>query len=426
VNKTVKPMLAKYVEVSHRNWDDYIQIAISSYNNVTHASTGISPFEALFGRKPVLIADVVNNNKLPAGTLIKNVSDFVLNLKIRAYEMNRIIQSKLDESHEKQKVFYDKSIKNHINFKIGDTVKLINYAVKEGHSKAFTEKFIGPFKIVDKLNDLIYVIETNNGRKETIHYNRMLIWHERVIKPSLEIEEVNLTNNKQEMKNNDIKTLIEGETLAHFLSVVKRRRKKANVQNFNLELANLLNINENNEDLESGQDEVNNLNENIEPVDERDTDETIDDVVERNLIEFTHGYFTRQNPRFLGENRVNESIVVAPESLDTAVRYNDKVKITIRCINCGNWYEQKHGLKVHQRKCNANQNLLDSNDESGEDSVVSVEIETRTPSGTDLDSSNFNENRSRVEEMDSPVVNQPLAQLVTDADNEPTSGCTQS
>ncbi len=27
VNKTVKPMLAKYVEVSHRNWDDYIQIA---------------------------------------------------------------------------------------------------------------------------------------------------------------------------------------------------------------------------------------------------------------------------------------------------------------------------------------------------------------------------------------------------------------
>ena len=62
LNKTVKPALAKFVNTVHDDWDNYLQLAISSYNNTTHSSTGLSPFEALFNRPPVLLADIMNSN----------------------------------------------------------------------------------------------------------------------------------------------------------------------------------------------------------------------------------------------------------------------------------------------------------------------------------------------------------------------------
>jgi transposase InsO family protein len=51
VNKNVKPNLAKYVNDSHDDWDLFLQMAISTYNNSFHSSIGMTPFEAQFGRK---------------------------------------------------------------------------------------------------------------------------------------------------------------------------------------------------------------------------------------------------------------------------------------------------------------------------------------------------------------------------------------
>ena len=76
VNKTVKPCLAKYVNDDHSDWDLFLSMAISACNSSVHATTGISPYEALFARPPVLVADKISNNQLPATTRLSDVSDF--------------------------------------------------------------------------------------------------------------------------------------------------------------------------------------------------------------------------------------------------------------------------------------------------------------------------------------------------------------
>ena len=61
VNRVVKPNLAKFVNDKEDDWDLYLKI--SSYNNSYHSSIGMSPYEARYGARPTLLADIIMNNK---------------------------------------------------------------------------------------------------------------------------------------------------------------------------------------------------------------------------------------------------------------------------------------------------------------------------------------------------------------------------
>jgi hypothetical protein len=53
LNRTLKTSLAAYVETDPSSWDDKLPFVTFAYNTAMQASTGKSPFELLFGRKPV-------------------------------------------------------------------------------------------------------------------------------------------------------------------------------------------------------------------------------------------------------------------------------------------------------------------------------------------------------------------------------------
>lgn len=53
-NRTIKIGLAAYVENDATQWDEVLPFVTFAYNTSKQASTGFSPFEALFGRAPVL------------------------------------------------------------------------------------------------------------------------------------------------------------------------------------------------------------------------------------------------------------------------------------------------------------------------------------------------------------------------------------
>ena len=56
--------------------------------------------------------------------------------------------------------------------KIGDYVKTNNCRRIPGLSKAFTQKFIGPLKIVKRVGGLNYVLEAPNLKFEFVHLSR--------------------------------------------------------------------------------------------------------------------------------------------------------------------------------------------------------------------------------------------------------------
>ena len=57
--KIIKQILTMYVDSSHSNWDEFLQSSISAYNTSKQASLQLTPYEALFARKPIKLADVM-------------------------------------------------------------------------------------------------------------------------------------------------------------------------------------------------------------------------------------------------------------------------------------------------------------------------------------------------------------------------------
>ena len=67
LNKSFKPNLAKFVNDDHNDWELFLQM-ISAYNNCNHSSIKMTQYQAQFSRPPVLVADIIMNNQLPAKT----------------------------------------------------------------------------------------------------------------------------------------------------------------------------------------------------------------------------------------------------------------------------------------------------------------------------------------------------------------------
>ena len=102
-NKIVKPDLAKYVNDDHDDWDLFLQMAIAAYNNSYHSTIEMTPYEAQFGRQPVIVADIILKNQLPANTKIKDVSEFTIALRKSAENISLLMRDNTANAQAKQK-----------------------------------------------------------------------------------------------------------------------------------------------------------------------------------------------------------------------------------------------------------------------------------------------------------------------------------
>jgi hypothetical protein len=124
LNKSIKPNIAKYVNDTHDDWDLFLPLAISAYNNSYHSSIRMTPFEALFGRKSVLVADMIMNHQLPSSTRLRDVSDFTIALRRSAEYISSVINENSRVAQARQKIQYDKFVKDRATYKVGDLVKI--------------------------------------------------------------------------------------------------------------------------------------------------------------------------------------------------------------------------------------------------------------------------------------------------------------
>jgi hypothetical protein len=87
----------------------------------------MTPCEAQFGRKPVIVAEVITNNQLAADKRIKDASDFTVSLRRSAEYLSETIRENTINGHAKQKLYYDRFFKDRAQFHAGDIVKINNY-----------------------------------------------------------------------------------------------------------------------------------------------------------------------------------------------------------------------------------------------------------------------------------------------------------
>ena len=166
-NKTLGDMLTAHVHQDPQNWDTHLDYCVACYNQTTHISTKETPFFLLKGRDPLEPTDLRPPMRYRGLEDESNIFTQQWSDAIDLAKAHLII------AQNQQKQNYDKAIRPCV-FEVGDQVLL-----KESKSQTgkFYMRWDGPFRIVDKLSSLNYLIRAENSNTtQTVHVNRLRKW----------------------------------------------------------------------------------------------------------------------------------------------------------------------------------------------------------------------------------------------------------
>ena len=110
----LEDMLCMYVMDKPSKWEDYLHLVEFAYNNGQQASLGMSPYEALYGRRcrTLVTWDNLVNRIVLGPELLKEMEQEVVN-----------IRKNLKVAQDRQKIYADKYRVNR-EFNVGDHVYL--------------------------------------------------------------------------------------------------------------------------------------------------------------------------------------------------------------------------------------------------------------------------------------------------------------
>ena len=170
---TIKPMLRKLTEKQPRRWHRLLPALLYACRDVRNVSTGFTPFELLYGRRPrgplELVAEQwTEKNKETDKTPIQYISE----LREFFEEAAELVEQNVDKAAQTNKRYKDRGSAVR-TFKENDDVLLL---LPDDRNKLLMA-WKGPFKVLEcRKND--YIIEIR-GKKRLYHANLLKRYHHR-------------------------------------------------------------------------------------------------------------------------------------------------------------------------------------------------------------------------------------------------------
>jgi hypothetical protein len=148
-NQVLEHYLRCYVNHKQDNWVKYLPMAEFVYNNSVHASTGMTPFYALYGYHPEFSWDVSTEPPNKEAPSAKERIEDLLNER-------KHLEERLRKAIEYQaKPYNAKHTPKH--FAMGDYVLLSSKNIKMNRpSKKLDHRFLGPFQIIKIIGKQAY------------------------------------------------------------------------------------------------------------------------------------------------------------------------------------------------------------------------------------------------------------------------------
>lgn len=190
-NGVLKSMITAVCDQHPYSWDTILPWVLFAYREVPVETTGCSPFEMLFGRSvsgPLALLKQAWINDVDISNSKQNVIDFITSTRENVRNAIQIANEHATKERSKAKTYYDKRARDRI-FEINDDV-LILLPMRD---KPLQARYFGPYKVVEKLGPVDYVVATPDRRKKrrVCHVNLMKAYHQRDKTEFPEIDKVN-------------------------------------------------------------------------------------------------------------------------------------------------------------------------------------------------------------------------------------------
>ncbi|GAU26218.1 hypothetical protein TSUD_354400 [Trifolium subterraneum] len=172
VNKVLQQYLRCFVHDKPKLWGQFLHWAEWHYNTAVHTSTGLSPYQVVYGRTPPALTEYIpGTSKLQAVDAMLNDRETVLEL----------LRNKLLKAQTVMKEYADQKRVPH-QFKVGDLVfvKLRPYRQNSVLGRRFhklSKRYYGPFKLIRAIGDVAFELELPSSSK--IHH----VFHVSQLKP---------------------------------------------------------------------------------------------------------------------------------------------------------------------------------------------------------------------------------------------------
>ncbi|PKU76320.1 hypothetical protein MA16_Dca027522 [Dendrobium catenatum] len=132
------------------SWESHIPLIEFAYNNNFQASIGMTPYEALYGRKyktPLCWAET-SERKVIGSDIVDNDTSKI-----------KLIRDRLLAVQDRQKKYYEAKHR-FVEFNVGDFVflkiRLMKGVLRFGKVDKLSPRYIGPFEIVERIGKVAY------------------------------------------------------------------------------------------------------------------------------------------------------------------------------------------------------------------------------------------------------------------------------
>ena len=180
-NKTVKQMLRKVIDLDGKNWDQLLPHVLFSIREVPQSSTGFSPFELLYGRRPRGLLDIAKEAWEQQPSPHRSVVEYVEQMHSRMARVWPVVREHLRQAQQAQARVYNRGAQVR-EFRPGEKVLVL---IPTTECK-FLAKWQGPYEIVEKVSTVNYKVRQLGRRKplQVYHVNLLKKWHDPVL-PSM-------------------------------------------------------------------------------------------------------------------------------------------------------------------------------------------------------------------------------------------------
>ena len=192
-------------------WADYIPFILYAFRSAISKSTGFSPFQLMFGRNPIEDLDTL----LPSPTYeqqLRTTPEYFTEISDKLIQAHHLARENMKMTIERQRLNYSRTAKT---YNKGEMVWLFTPVLFERKTPKFVTGWSGPWKIIEKINDLMYTIQFTSEnrnedslpvRTETVSIDRLRRYY-----PDLSDVQIPPLNQNHQMAGDEFLTQLPGD-----------------------------------------------------------------------------------------------------------------------------------------------------------------------------------------------------------------------